>query len=475
MTSSFQLAWAGEQPLIKQHCQLVRYNTHRHVIGNVPDKAVIFAQQGYIEKYFDAESIRKIREDGKKLLEPEHGGRILAGTREILSKHSACINAIAQHLDDPKLPEMLTAYETILIELFAYFFTSTEFVTHHLEQQLKTFVHQHDDFLTLTTPTENDLLHKEKESLLLLLKEPSETNLNTHMQNYPFLYSIIDSEQDARKLLMGRLSQKGAASIEAELLQSEQRRFNIIEQQAALLTKYSNPEVAYITNLLKQMALHRLELKAAWSGMFYSLLPLFKKVSSLTGHDTRDILMFYTLPEIAQAAHGCSSVPDEKLQQRKKAYLYHYHDQIIDFFIGDDALRKKEELLPPISNPLELHGMVACKGKVTGRAKIIKTDDLRRIVEIAKQLTKEHILIVSMTNPNMTPIIEKAGGIVTNEGGIACHAAIISREFNIPCVIGTGVATKVIQDGDMVEVNADNGTVRKITRPLSRTTSNGLA
>jgi len=67
-----------------------------------------------------------------------------------------------------------------------------------------------------------------------------------------------------------------------------------------------------------------------------------------------------------------------------------------------------------------------------------------------------------MTNPNMMPLIRKAKAIITDEGGITCHAAIISRELNIPCIIGTKIATKVLKDGDRVEVDADKGIVRKL-------------
>jgi pyruvate, water dikinase len=58
--------------------------------------------------------------------------------------------------------------------------------------------------------------------------------------------------------------------------------------------------------------------------------------------------------------------------------------------------------------------------------------------------------------------MKKAAAIVTDVGGITCHAAIISRELKIPCVIGTKVATKVIKDGDIVEVDATKGTVKII-------------
>jgi phosphoenolpyruvate synthase/pyruvate phosphate dikinase len=62
------------------------------------------------------------------------------------------------------------------------------------------------------------------------------------------------------------------------------------------------------------------------------------------------------------------------------------------------------------------------------------------------------------------PVLRKAGAIVTDEGGITSHAAIIARELKIPCIIGTKIATKVLEDGDLVEVDADNGTVRILTK-----------
>jgi hypothetical protein len=60
----------------------------------------------------------------------------------------------------------------------------------------------------------------------------------------------------------------------------------------------------------------------------------------------------------------------------------------------------------------------------------------------------------------MVPAMKKAVAFVTDEGGITCHAAIISRELKIPCVLGTQIGTKVLKDGDMVEVDADKGVVR---------------
>jgi len=72
------------------------------------------------------------------------------------------------------------------------------------------------------------------------------------------------------------------------------------------------------------------------------------------------------------------------------------------------------------------------------------------------------ILISSMTTPDMVPIMKKAAAFVTDEGGITCHAAIVSREMKKPCIIGTKIATKILHDGQLVEVDANRGIVKII-------------
>jgi len=65
-----------------------------------------------------------------------------------------------------------------------------------------------------------------------------------------------------------------------------------------------------------------------------------------------------------------------------------------------------------------------------------------------------------MTHPEFLPMMRKAVAFVTDEGGITCHAAIVAREMKRPCIIGTKNATKVLKDGDMVEVDAEKGIVK---------------
>ena len=77
-------------------------------------------------------------------------------------------------------------------------------------------------------------------------------------------------------------------------------------------------------------------------------------------------------------------------------------------------------------------------------------------------MQKGEILVAIMTTPDFTPALKKAAAIVTDEGGVTCHAAIISRELGIPCVVGTRIATRTFKNGDILEVDANHGIVRKI-------------
>lgn len=104
----------------------------------------------------------------------------------------------------------------------------------------------------------------------------------------------------------------------------------------------------------------------------------------------------------------------------------------------------------------EFIGQTAVPGKVQGMVKIVNTS-----AEMGK-MKEGDVLVSEMTIPEIVTAMKKAAAIVTDMGGITCHAAIVSRELGIPCVIGTKVATKILKDGDQVEVDATNGVVKKL-------------
>ena len=133
----------------------------------------------------------------------------------------------------------------------------------------------------------------------------------------------------------------------------------------------------------------------------------------------------------------------------------------MELFSGNEAKEKIEELKSEIPET-QVKGMAASRGSVKGRAKVIPLSLNPK--EYLDKVKKGDILVADTTGPEMMIAIKKAKAIVTDEGGMMSHAAIVSREFNIPCVVGTKCATEVFNDGDLVEVNADKGYAKILER-----------
>jgi pyruvate,water dikinase len=106
----------------------------------------------------------------------------------------------------------------------------------------------------------------------------------------------------------------------------------------------------------------------------------------------------------------------------------------------------------------ELKGFASSPGQVEGVARVIKT------VEEISGLQAGEIMVCPCTNPSWAPALSRVKAAVTDIGGLTSHAAIVSREYGVPSVTGTGVATVVIKTGDIIKVNGDEGVVRIVQR-----------
>ncbi|MBT4110496.1 phosphoenolpyruvate synthase [Candidatus Woesearchaeota archaeon] len=100
-----------------------------------------------------------------------------------------------------------------------------------------------------------------------------------------------------------------------------------------------------------------------------------------------------------------------------------------------------------------IKGETASRGVYAGKVRIIKdASELNKI-------EKGDIMVTKMTTPDMVPAMQKAGAIVTDEGGMTCHAAIVSREMGTPCIVGTEHATEILKDAQEITVHATRGIV----------------
>jgi len=106
----------------------------------------------------------------------------------------------------------------------------------------------------------------------------------------------------------------------------------------------------------------------------------------------------------------------------------------------------------------EIKGIVASTGNglksITGVAKLVLSE------KDFSKVKKDNILIAKETNAGFLPVMLNAKAIITDLGGILCHAAIVARELKIPCVVGTKIATQVLKNGDKIEIDIKSGTVK---------------
>lgn len=146
-------------------------------------------------------------------------------------------------------------------------------------------------------------------------------------------------------------------------------------------------------------------------------------------------------------------------KERKKGFVIYFDkNKEINCVSGRDVKKIVSLLGVNIKGSYitELKGVPASKGIVQGKAAIVKG------VKDLEKIKKGDILVAVTTHPDYVPAMQKASAIITDEGGITSHAAIVARELRIPCIVGTKNASKVFKEGDKIEVDAEIGLVRLI-------------
>jgi pyruvate,water dikinase len=113
---------------------------------------------------------------------------------------------------------------------------------------------------------------------------------------------------------------------------------------------------------------------------------------------------------------------------------------------------------PAAEDVSEIKGFASSAGVVEGPARVLKL--LKEIVD----LQPGEILVCPSTNPSWAPVFTKIKAAVTDIGGLTSHAAIVCREYGVPSVTGTGLATQVIKTGDILKVDGDTGVVTIVKR-----------
>ena len=174
------------------------------------------------------------------------------------------------------------------------------------------------------------------------------------------------------------------------------------------------------------------------------------------------IAQFLT-PEEAFRLDSISEKEVQSIKEREKGYalvILSGESKLITLKNLDLELRKNNLSLEEIKEKKtnEIKGLAASPGLIRGKVRVIlKKSDLT-------SLEKGEIMVTYATSPEYVPAMKKSAGIITDEGGIVCHASIVSRELGIPCVVGTKVGTQILKNGMDIELNATKGIIKILER-----------
>lgn len=183
-------------------------------------------------------------------------------------------------------------------------------------------------------------------------------------------------------------------------------------------------------------------------------IPLVKEILVSNGIP-EDNYAFLTIDELLQ--NDFSNINTRK-ESEENGYSFVYGYINGKGFVN--YVNNPKEIILKIEKDINsrIQGNIAYPGKVVGTAHIVSSNSVEGV-----KFNKGEILIAMSTNPGLAPLMKKAGAIVTDEGGLMCHAAILSREFSVPCIVGTRNATRVLRNGDLIEVDANSGLVTIIS------------
>lgn len=287
--------------------------------------------------------------------------------------------------------------------------------------------------------------------------------LRAHAAEYFFIsnnYAVVDELDAAFFLKKVREDADGGVVAKEEIFKRQAAHEETLRRKQALIEHLGlSQEERILLHIADRFTWQQDERKKTMMKASHYLFLFLREIARRTGiaeamlknsyiHELGDVLL-----------RGVRK--DQEWQDRQDFCVCVNTKDGYELLSGQAAREVHEQLFPePEKAVQEFRGMVASQGVARGIVKIVlKRDDVPFV-------TSGSVVVASMTRPEMVPAMQRACAIVTDEGGVTSHAAIVSRELKKPCIIGTKIATKVLRDGDEVEVDANVGVVRILKRAL---------
>ncbi len=346
-----------------------------------------------------------------------------------------------------------------------------EFVTRGLgelvDRHAAQFKRSREEYIvTLSTPTQElptAAAHRELKEIALSGSRDASA-IQKHLEKYPWIiYSYRGPVWDMQKVTE-ELDHLAALPDLPERLRTEQET---VEHTATLQKEYTHElgltrdEEAFLAGV-RSIAYTKILRKDMLSLGNYMTHLLGRPLWERHGLTLEDIDV-YRIEEFLHMLQTGEKLSENETEERKKFLLYLQYANGSEVITGEKArswIKDNVDFGDHTAEVNELKGTVASLGQ--GGVSVQGVIKRVEVSEDMKNFNQGDILLSSGTTPDLLPAMRRAGAIVTDTGGLTSHAAIVSRELKIACVIGTKIATKVFKDGDRVEVDIKKGIVRKI-------------
>lgn len=274
-----------------------------------------------------------------------------------------------------------------------------------------------------------------------------------HWKKYCWLPVFYGDEFYKEEYFINKISEE----INKDFKNKSLLKKRVKEKQEMLKKKFGSKgkNIIKLANIIKYFAHRRMIFAEAVGMANYYVLPLVAEIAKRIRVEKGEI-QFFTSKEILDSCMQRKSVisKNEIIARMEKCVVAQSgKDVMILRGLFYEKMKTAVDKTDQEVNGYSLQGTGASLGKVVGSVKIVKKAN-----ELYK-LKKGEIIVAPMTSVDYMIAVRKASAIITDEGGLTCHAAIVSRELRIPCIVGTKFATKLLKDGDIVEMDANKGTV----------------
>jgi len=283
-----------------------------------------------------------------------------------------------------------------------------------------------------------------------------EKEINKYLYNFGWLPVFLFGPSWDKKYAISEFKKlaknKNLENLKKEILEYPTKQKEGIKK---VLNKF--PQKSDWPQLMQEIAFIRNESETMVSLGTYLLKNVVKEITKRTG------LSLYNMRYLTQEEVSDVIVNDvvftSEIKDRQKASLFFSDIKNKEVYSGKEVqnLFKNNYERPAKSKGNRLRGICASIGKVNGKVKIIKS------ISDLKKFKKGDILVSESTCIDYVPIMRMASAIITELGGITSHAAIVSRELRVHCIVGVPNVHLVLKDNDKVEVDAEQGTIKKIT------------